>query len=385
MTGIRMMGLIAGSLLAAQISTPAWAASAERVVFGTSDNGEVVEAITLRNDHGMSVRFLTRGGVITEINAPDRAGKFNNVVLGKPDFAAWDRGGSFNSVVGRYANRIAGGGFTLDGTFHKLVGANPKTGVVIHGGPNGFSSRLWKAELFERADASGATLSYVSADGENGFPGELKVSMTYSLSNDNVLRLEYRASTSKPTVVNLTNHTYFNIGGYDSGPVYDQVMQVFASRWTPTDANQIPTGEIQSVEGTPFDFRKATRVGERIYSTHPQMLLARGLDHNFVLDKPAGVAVPVAVRLSDPRTGRQMEVRTTEPGVQIYSANGMNGSTLGANGRTVRQGDGLAFETEHFPDSPNKPNFPSTVLRPGETFHSVTEYAFSTDASPFPK
>lgn len=385
MTGIRMKALIVGSFAAMQLSTPAWAASAERTAFGTSSNGEVVEAITLRNDRGMIVCFLTRGGTITEINVSDRTGKFNNVVLGKPDFAAWDRAGSFNSVVGRYANRIAGGGFTLDGTFHKLVGANPKTGVVIHGGPNGFASKLWKAELFERSDASGATLSYVSADGENGFPGELKVSMTYSLSNDNVLRLEYRASTSKPTVINLTNHTYFNIGGYDSGPVYDQVMQVFASRWTPTDASQVPTGEIQSVEGTPFDFRKPANVGERIYSTHPQMMLARGLDHNFVLDKPAGVAVPVAVRLSDPQTGRQMEVRTTEPGVQIYSANGMNGSALGANGRTVRQGDGLAFETEHYPDSPNKPNFPTTVLRPGETFHSITEYAFSTDASPFPK
>lgn len=358
------------------------APTASRAVFGTSANGETVEQITLTNDKGMTVRFLTRGGTITEIRAADRKGQFNNVVLGKADFAAWDRGGAFNSVVGRYANRIAGGGFTLDGTFYKLP-ANPQTNVAMHGGPKGFGDRLWQAETFQRANVAGATMRYVSADGENGYPGELTVRMTYTLSNDNVLRLEYEATTTKPTVVNLTNHTYFNIGGYDSGTVYDQVMQVFASRWTPTDERQIPTGEIVPVDGTPFDFRKPVAVGTRIYSTHPQMMLARGLDHNFVLDKPAGAALPVAVRLHDPKSGRQMEVRTTEPGVQIYSANGFNGGMPGANGRTLRQGDGLAFETEHYPDSPNKPNFPSTVLRPGQTFHSITEYAFSTDATPF--
>jgi aldose 1-epimerase len=360
------------------------AASAQRAPFGIAADGQAVETITLRNDRGMSVRFSTRGGAIIAIEMPDRHGRVTNIVLGKPDFAAWEKAGAFNSVVGRYANRIAGGGFTLDGVFHKIVGASPITGVVIHGGPNGFASKLWRAELFERADTAGATLTYVSADGENGFPGELRVKMAYTLGNDNVLRLEYWATTTKPTVINLTNHSYFNLGGYDSGPIYDEIMQVFASHWTPTDDRQIPTGAIVPVDGTPFDFRKPTRVGDRVYSADPQVLLARGIDHNFVLDKSPGTAVAVAVRLHDPKSGRQMEVRTTEPGVQIYSANNLNGSTAGADGRALRQGDGLAFETEHFPDSPNKPNFPTTVLRPGESFHSITEFAFSTDAQPFP-
>jgi aldose 1-epimerase len=369
-------------LVAALIAAPGLAATAQTAEFGTSAAGQVVHLITLRNDNGMSVRFSTRGGTITEILAPDRSGTFTNVVLGKADFAAWDRGGSFNSVVGRFANRIAGGGFTLDGTFYKLP-ANATTNIAIHGGPNGLANRLWTAKTFEQPGRSGAVLRYVSPDGDNGYPGELGVTMTYTLTNDNVLRLDYEAVTSKPTIINLTNHSYFAIGGYDSGPVYDQVMQVFAESYTPTDDKQIPTGEIAPVAGTPFDFRTPKRVGEALYSTHPQMLLARGLDHNFVLSGSAGGKLAVAARLLDPRSGRQMEVRTTEPGVQIYTANNFNGSQLGANGRTLRQSDGIAFETQHFPDSPNKPNFPNVVLRPGESFRSTTEYAFSTDARPF--
>ncbi|MGC4252499.1 MAG: aldose epimerase family protein [Sphingobium sp.] len=369
-------GALAVFLLASQA---ALAATAEREPFGASDNGEQVDIITLRNAHGMSVRFLTRGGAITQINVPDGQGRIGNVVLGLPDFAAWDRSEAFNGVVGRYANRISGGGFTLDGTFHALPGADPRTGVVIHSYPHGFGSRLWKAELFERKGQAGAILRYVSADGENGFPGELRVTMTYTLDEADRLRIDYEATTSKSTVVNLTNHSYFNLGGAGSGPVYDQWLQVLASRWTPTDDAQVPTGEIASVEGTPFDFRKPVRIGERVYSTHPQMLLAHGLDHNFILDKPKGVAMPVAVRLTDPGSCRRMEVRTTEPAIQIYSSNFFDGSTLGADGRTLRQGDGLALETQHSPDSPNKPQFPSTVLRPGEVFQSSTEYAFSVE------
>lgn len=381
--------LLCGALLTILPAAPVTAAdtiSAARAPFGTSATGESVELITLRNDHGMSLRFSTRGGTITEINVPDRNGKVENVVLGRPDFAAWDRSGGFNSVIGRFANRIGRGGFTLDGHFYAIKGADPRTNVVIHGGPDSFGSQLWKAEVFERPGVAGATLHYISADGDNGFPGALDVTMTYTLDNNNVVRLEYRASTSKPTVINLTNHAYFNIGGAASGPVNDQLLQVFASRWTPTDDAQVPTGIIASVAGTPFDFREPARVGDRLYSTHPQMLLARGLDHNFVLDTSVGTSTgtgpQVAARLTDPHSGRTMEVRTTEPGVQIFSANGFNGGQLGANNRTLRQGDALAFETQHFPDSPNKPNFPSTVLRPGETFHSITEYAFSNVGIP---
>jgi aldose 1-epimerase len=369
--------LLAGSIALPATALAAGAVTASIALFGTATDGQTVQIITLKNARGMTVRFSTRGGTITEILTPDRKGKTNNVVLGRPDFAAWEKSGGFNSVIGRYANRIAGGGFTLDGTFYKIVGANPNNGVVLHGGPNGFSNRLWRAATFESAGSAGAKLTYVSADGENGFPGELSVTMTYTLTPDNVLRLEYDATTTKPTVLTLTNHAYFNLGGYDSGPVYDQILQVNAAKWTPTDPNQVPTGEIRDVAGTVFDFRKPRRVADAVYSTDPQIMLARGIDHNWVIDKGTGPGIPVAVRLSDPKSGRRLEVRTTEPGVQIYTANGFAGQMTGANGRTLRQGDGIAFETEHYPDSPNKPNFPSTVLRPGETFHSVTEYAFS--------
>ncbi len=356
----------------------AQAATVSRAVFGTAADGRTVYLFILKNHHGMTVKFSTRGGSIIEIDAPDRRGVIDNLVIGKADFAAWESGG--NPILGRYANRIGGGGFTLDGVFYKLAGADPKTQVVTHAGPIGFNQKLWTAEPFRQGERAGAVLSYVSADGENGFPGELSVKVAYSLGEDSVLRLEYWASTTKPTVLNLTNSAHFNMGGYDSGPVYDQVLQVFASHYTPTDQDQVPTGEIAPVAGTPFDFRKGARIGERVYSSDPQMLIGRGLDHNFVLDKPPGAKGPVlAARMYDPKSGRRMEVRTTEPGIQIHSANGANGTSIGQNGRTLRQSDGLSLETQHFPDAPNKPNFPSTVLRPGETFHSVTEYVFSTD------
>jgi aldose 1-epimerase len=373
--------LPAAALLVLAAASASAAPSAKTEQFGTAADGQVVQLITLHNDHGMTVRFSTRGGTIVAIETPDRAGKIANVVLGRPDFAAWEKSASFNSVIGRYANRIDKGGFTLDGTFYKLE-ANPATKVVLHGGSQGFGSRLWKAETFEKPDGAGAVLTYVSADGESGFPGEMRVRMTYTLTQNNVFRLDYEATTTKPTVVNLTNHTYFNIGGYDSGPVNEQLLQVFAGNFTPTDERLVPTGEIRSVAGTPLDFRRPTRIGDRLYSTDPQILIARGLDHNFVLDKGTG-PLTTAVRLRDPRSGRQLEVRTTEPGVQVYSANGFNGGMLGAGNRTLRQSDGIAFETEHFPDSPNHPNFPSTVLRPGQTFHSTSEWAFSTDRTPF--
>jgi aldose 1-epimerase len=367
-------------LLTASLGTLAAAApTAMTSTFGTSADGKIVKLVTLRNDRGMVVRFSSRGGTFTEIDVPDRHHKLANIILGKPDFAAWERGGPFNNVIGRYANRISGGGFSLDGVFYKLVGANPTTKVVSHGGPQGFGDRLWEVETFQRSDASGAVLRYTSADGENGYPGELAVMVTYTLTDDDILRLDYRATTTKPTVLNLTNHTYWNLGGADSGVINDEMMQVFASRWTPTDGNEVPTGEIRAVDRTPFDFRQLTHIADRLYSADPQMVIARGIDHNFVLDKKAGQALSTAVRLHDPKSGRSMEVRTTEPAVQIYTGNYFNGTMLGANGRTIRQGDGIAFETEHFPDSPNKPNFPSTVLRPGETFRSTTEFVFSAN------
>lgn len=373
------------SILAATLALPAAAqgATASIAPFGQAADG-AVRLITLANGHGMIVRFSTRGGAITAIEVPDRKGRIASVVLGRPDFAGWEKAASFNTVVGRYANRIGGGGFTLDGRFYPIAGANAHK-VILHGGPNAFASRLWTAETFDRPDAAGAVMTYVSADGENGFPGELTVRMTYTLTETNVLRIDYRATTTRPTVVNLTNRTYFNLGGDESGPVYNQIMQVFAGKLTPTDADQIPTGELAAVNGTPFDFRRPTRIGDRVFSPDPQMMIGQGIDHNFVLDPAPAGALRTAVRLHDPESGRQMEVRTTEPGVQIYSGNHLDGTIVGAHGRTLRQSDGIAFETQHFPDSPNKPAFPPTVLRPGQVFQSTTEYAFSTDAAPFPE
>lgn len=360
--------------------TPSIAApSAEREVFGTAEDGARVDLVTLTNDSGMVVRISSRGGTITEILVPDRHGEPGNVVLSAGSFEAWQRMGGFNSIIGLYANRIGGGGFTLDGVRYELP-ANPQTGVTLHGGSPGFAARLFRTEIDETPERALARFTYVSADGENGFPGELTLTVTYSLGVENALRLEYEAVTTKPTVVNFTNHAYFTLGTHAGGPIHDQLLQVFAGHFTPTDEHQVPTGEIAPVDGTPFDFREPARIGERIYSNHPQVLLAGGIDHNFVLDGPSNGEPRLAVRLFDPDSGRRLDVRTTEPGVQIYTANHMNGSTVGEGGRTMRQSDAVAFETQHFPDSPNQPGFPSTVLRPGETFRSLTEFAFSTDA-----
>lgn len=356
------------------------AGTAETSVFGTAESGEVVEQVTLTNATGMSVRFSARGGTVMAIMVPDRDGRRANVVLGKPDFAAWEKADGYNSVVGRYANRIAGGGFTLDGRFYKLP--SNAAGISSHGGPGGFGSKLWTVAPFTKPGSSGAVLRFTSPDGDNGYPGTLAMTMTYTLTDAGVFRIDYEATTDKPTIINLTNHSYFNLAGADAGPIYGHRMQVLAGRYTPTDARQVPTGEIAPVAGTPFDFTAPASIGAALYSIHPQLLIAKGIDHNFVLDAPAGVLAP-AVRLLDPTSGRQLEVRTTEPGIQIYTGNYFNGREAGADGRTIRQSDGIALETQHFPDSPNQPGFPSTVLRPGETFRSTTEFAFSTDAAPF--
>lgn len=379
-----MMRLKAMLLLGAMSAAPALAApTATKTIFGTAKDGAQVDLVTLRNDNGMIVKFSSRGGTITEIDVPDRNGKTGNVILGVKGFEAWEKLIGFNAITGRYANRIGNSGFTLDGTFYKLT--SNKTGVILHGGFPGLSSKIFATETFMKDGRAGATLTLVSPDGENGFPGELTLHISYSLGNDNVLRLDYQATTSKPTVINLTNHAYFTLGTHKSGPVYNQLLQVFAANWTPTDENQVPTGEIRSVTGTPFDFRKARPMLPTIYSNDPQVMLAKGLDHNFVIDGPSGGAPRLALRLTDPGSGRQLEVRTSEPGVQLYSTNNVGGTTDAGDGMTIRQTDALAIETQHFPDSPNKPNFPTTVLRPGETFHSVTEFAFSTDKKPFPK
>lgn len=344
--------------------------------YGTTADGRAVHVYTLTNDHSVSAKILDYGGIINELNAPDRRGRIANVVLGLTDLKAYEANGGLNSLIGRYANRIKGG-FTIEGQHYALPG-NPR-GVTLHSGRPFYGAMVWTAEPVRESDRAGVRLSRVSPDGEQGFPGEMKIAVTYTLNNANELRLDYEATTDKPTVVTLTNHVYFNMAGNGSGDVYGQQLQVLADSYTPTDVDQVPTGEIAPVAATALDFRQLTPIGARIRSGEQQMLLARGYDHNFVLRKPAGDPLPLAVRMLDPVSGRLLEVRTTEPGVQVYSANHMNGSVTTAAGTTLRQGDGLALETEHFPNSPNEPRFPSTLLRPGETLRSSTVFHLTTD------
>ena len=351
----------------------------EQSVYGQMKDGSTVHVFTLTNDHGMSARVLDLGGIVLQVNVPDRRGKPANVVWELPDLKAYEATSGINSLIGRYANRIKGG-FTIDGQHFDLKGN--QRGVILHSGSPAYGSRIWKSRTVNNASGAGVELSLLSPDGDQGFPGEMNIRVTYTLNDAGDLRLEYEATTSKPTVVTLTNHLYFNLAGNGSGNVYGQQLQVMADYYTPTDTDQVPTGELAPVDGTALDFRKLTPIGKSVGSSEPQMLIPRGYDHNFVLRKPAGEPMPLALRLYDPVSGRLLEVHTTEPGVQIYTANGMNGSMVNAAGTTFRQGDGLAIETEHFPDSPNKANFPSALLRPGEVLHSTTVFHFAATRKP---
>jgi aldose 1-epimerase len=379
---VRLFSALSASVLTIGMVSSALAAPQAPQVsvgnYGRTADGRAVQVYTLSNAHGVSVKVLDYGGIITEINAPDRRGKIANVVLGLSDLKAYEANGGINSLIGRYANRIKGG-FTIDGRHYDLA-ANPR-GVTLHSGLPSYSAMIWESHLVTEPTRAGVTLSHVSPDGEQGFPGEMHIQVTYTLNDANELRLDYQATTNKPTVVTLTNHVYFNMAGNGSGAVYGQQLQVMADQYTPTDADQIPTGELAPVAGTALDFRQLTPIGARIRSSEQQMLYARGYDHNFVLRKPAGEAMPVALRMLDPASGRLLEVRTTEPGLQVYSANHFNGTLVGAAGSTIRQSDGFAIETEHFPDSPNEPRFPSTLLRPGETLRSSTVFHLTTDTA----
>ena len=360
------------------IAAPSLAPTASMTPFGTNAQGETVDAITLANKAGMKVAILTRGGALAEVSVPDRQGRLANMVLTRPDFAAWDRGGSFNTLIGRFANRISGGGFSIDGERFALP-ANPETGITSHGGQSqsggGWGTKLWAPRLFHSDKGAGVELQLESPDGDNGFPGTVRISATYTLTDAGELRLDWRATTTRPTHINVTSHAYFTLAGHGGGTVDSLALRLFASHYTPVDARMIPTGEIAPVAGTPFDFQEGRPIGPALRSNHPQILLARGLDHNLVIDGTAGTLRPAA-ELIDPASGRRLLVSTTEPGLQVYTANAFNGSQPAGDGLLLRQGDGIALETQHYPDSPNQPSFPSTLLRPGEVFTSTTVYAF---------
>jgi len=357
---------------------PARADSLTSAPFGTLPNGTVVQQYTMTNAQGLSVRFLSLGGCITEIDTPDRNGHFADIVLGYQDLAGYDSNNTyFGAIVGRYANRIAKGTFTLEGkTYHLPINNGVNS---LHGGTVGFNTQIWQVTSKPVSDGVAASLTYTSPDGQDGYPGTLSVTVTYTLTDSNALRIDYQATTDKPTVVNLTNHSYFNLRGNGSGSALDELVQINADSYTPTDATQIPTGAVEPVAGTPMDFRKLTPIDARIREPFQQLILAQGYDHNWVLNKPRPDALTYAAKAYDPETGRILTVFTTEPGVQLYTSNFLNGSLIGSSDTVYRQGEGFTFETQHFPDSPNHPNFPTTELKPGQTFHSVTIFRFSTD------
>jgi aldose 1-epimerase len=372
---------IAALLLAAMFAggTADATATIDHAAYGTTTpGGEAVEIYTMINDHGLRVRFLSYGGVITEIDVPDRTGRLDDIVLGLRTLREYETiSAHYGAITGRYANRIAGAQFTLNGqTFHLIVNNGANT---LHGGPDALDKKVWTVASTSVNDGVAATLSYVSKDGDQNFPGTLTTRVTYTLTNDNALRIDYLATTDKDTVINFTNHSYFNLAGNGSGSVAEQMLLVNADRYTPAGPDQIPTGEIAPVEGTPFDFRQMMPIGARLNSAFQQMVYAHGYDHNFVLNQRPGESMTFAARGYDPRTGRVIDCFTTEPGVQVYTSNGLNGSVVGSSGTTYRQTEAFTLETQHFPDSPNKPNFPSTELKPGQEFHSATIYRFATD------
>ncbi|MFG3058850.1 aldose epimerase family protein [Streptomyces sp. NPDC048231] len=343
-------------------------------LFGKLDDGTKIYRWSLQNG-GTRLKVLSYGGIIQSLEIPDRHGRYANVSLGYDNLAAYVAGTTFfGATIGRYGNRIAKGQFTLDGKKYQL---NVNDGVnSLHGGAKGFNTKVWDVEGFTSGSDVGLHLYYTSVDGEMGYPGTLRTKVTFTLNRDGDWRIDYEATTDKPTVVNLTNHTYWNLAGEGSGTIEDHELTIAASRYTPTDTGLIPTGELAKVSGTPFDFRKSKPVGRDIRAGHPQQVQAKGFDHNWVLDKGV-TAKPVHIStLRDPRSGRTLKIATDQPGLQFYSGNFLDGTLVGTSGRTYRQGDGLCLETQHFPDSPNEPSWPSTVLRPGQTYRTTTIHSF---------
>jgi aldose 1-epimerase len=365
----------AAFLAALLASGGTWAGTVDEAPFGTTKDGAATHIFTLTNSHGMKAQVLDLGGIICDVEAPGRDGKMANVILCQKDLKAIEASGPLSALTGRYANRIAHG-FTLDGKHYDL--AMDRNGVTLHGGRPGYSSRvLQTVKTFKTATTAGVVLRLVSPDGDQGFPGTLTIDLTYTLTDNNDFRIDYRATTDKPTVLNLTNHTYYNLAGNGSGNVENQVLTVMADQVTPTDAFQVPTGEFANVAGTALDFRTPKPIGRDLRSPEPQMIIGQGYDHNFVLRKSKPGALELAARITDPVSGRTLELSTTEPGVQVYSANHLNGTAVTPAGTVLRATDGLALETQHFPDSPNKANFPSTELRPGQVFTSTTQMHFT--------
>jgi len=355
--------------------TPVDSVSVTQAPFGILPDGQQVSVFTLTNRQGMQVKVLDFGAIISEIHVPDRDGNFADVVLGFDRLEPYLQNSAFlGAVIGRFGNRLAQGRFSLDGKDYQLAVNNAPN--HLHGGNQGFHQVMWQAAPFTRDDAVGVTLTRSSPDGEDGYPGQLDVTLIYELDNDNALSLRYHAVTDQATPVNLTNHSYFNLAG--QGDILGHALSINADRYLPVDAGSIPTGELADVAGTPFDLRQSTVIGDSIDLPHEQIRIGRGYDHNFVLNQQAEQGLKLAASVRDPVSGRVMQVYTQEPGIQFYSGNFLDGSQHGKQG-PIRYRGALCLETQHFPDAPNQAHFPSTILRPGEEYRTVTVYRFSAE------
>jgi aldose 1-epimerase len=373
---LRLLSTALMSLMFLAVFRAQGAAGLKKSAFGKNKDGQPVDLFTLTNARGMVVAITNYGGVVVSIQAPDRNGKFADVVLGFDTFEGYlNNTPFFGALVGRYGNRIAKARFTLDGHEYRL--APNDNGNTLHGGLKGFDKRVWKASDVSTKEVPALELAYLSKDGEEGYPGNLSVKVTYSLTPNNELKIDYAASTDKETVLNLTNHSYFNLAGQGEGDILSHLMTINADRFTPVDATLIPTGELKSVAGTPLDFRKPTAIGARIDANDQQIKFGRGYDHNFVLNRKDGALI-LAARVTEPSSGRVLEVLTTQPGLQFYTGNFLDGSIHGKAGKVYPRRSAFCMETQHFPDSPNHPAFPTTVLKPGEHFQSTTVFRFST-------
>ncbi|WP_432175313.1 aldose epimerase family protein [Streptomyces sp. Tue6028] len=377
--------VIAGAAAAGLAATTLGTGSAEaapggrkpvKELFGKLADGTKVHRWSLENG-GTRLKVLSWGGVVQSLELPDRHGHYANVSLGFDnidDYVA--KTPYFGALIGRYGNRIGKGQFTLDGTAYQL---SVNDGVnSLHGGTKGFDKHVWDVEPFTEGSDVGLHLYYVSIDGEMGYPGTLRTKVTYTLTRNGDWRIDYEATTDKATVVNLTSHVYWNLAGEGSGSIENHELTIAASRYTPTDSGLIPTGELAKVSGTPFDFRRTKAIGRDIRAAHPQQVTAKGYDHNWVLDKGITARPEHVATLRDPSSGRTLSIASDQPGLQFYSGNFLDGTLVGTGGRVYRQGDALCLETQHFPDSPNQPSFPSTVLRPGRTYRTSTVHSFGS-------
>jgi aldose 1-epimerase len=357
-----------------QREPPAEAPTVERTLFGELPDGREVYAYTLDNGRGVTLEAISYGGIIVSLDTPDRRGRRGDIVLGYDDLSGYLKETPyFGAIIGRYGNRIANARFTLDGRTYQLAANNGPN--HLHGGDIGFDKVLWSAMPFSRADSVGVVFRYTSPDGEEGYPGNLAATVTYTLTTDGSLVFDYEATTDKPTPVNLTQHSYFNLAGDGARDVLDHVLTIYADSFTPVDSTLIPPGKIEPVAGTPFDFRTPMAIGARIGATDQQLEYGGGYDHNFVLDR-SGPGLAHAAHVYEPTTGRTLDIYTTEPGLQFYSGNFLDGSLVGKSGHVYEHRYGFCLETQHYPDSPNEPGFPSTILRPGEEYRSRTVLRF---------